>query len=300
MRQFDEIISLLSDDKASLASALLKTKVLLRRLGHPELEPWVSDELTGYPREGRVPDYRIVGTHLTGTVETVAQRRTGVTLPTMHLSTALRERLCTEHLGHSVAALEGFAAAKDGTVVSPVPPELYGTLSEAYSSGQITSARSVISSTQIAGVLTEIRSRLLDFLLNLQDTMGDVPEEDMKKAAEAINAREMFNHSIFGPNTTIVVGSHNQTTVSNVAKGDLAGLHKALAAEGVARDDLAALTDAIDKDGALPQQTRAFGPRVGAWIGGMVQKAATGAWQISIGAAGNLLATAIGAYYGNG
>lgn len=299
MRHFDEIISLLSDDKASLASALLKTKVLLRRLGHPEIEPWINDELTGYRADARVPDYRIVGARLTGTLENMARRQTGVGLATWHLPDHVRENLCTAHLGQSVVELESFATAQEGTLASPVPPELYGILGQAYSGGHVTSARSVIGTTQIAGVLTEIRSRLLDFLLNLQDTMGDVPESDMKKAAEGINARELFNNTVIGANATIIVGSHNQTTVCNVAKGDLAALQKVLADAGIARDDLAALDHAIGEDGDTPHQTRQLGPRVGAWIGTMVQKAATGAWQIGIGAGGNLLASAIALYYGH-
>ena len=47
---------------------------------------------------------------------------------------------------------------------------------------------------------------------------------------------------------------------------------------------------AIDKD--------KFGPRVSAWIGKMIGKAAEGSWQIGLGAAGNLLAQAIAKYYG--
>ncbi|AQH02716.1 hypothetical protein A9R05_27765 [Burkholderia sp. KK1] len=298
MRLFDEIVALLSDDKASLGSALLKTKVLVRRLGHPELDPWINSELTGYPNGVRVPEYRVVGARLTGTVENRAWRRTNVDLATMHLPDDLRETLCTAHMGQSVVELERFATAAEGTLASPVPPEICAILGQAYSGSHVTSAKSVIGTTQIAGVLTEIRSRLLDFILGLQDRLGDIPEEDMKKAAEGINAAEMFRNTVIGANATIIIGNHNHTTVTNVAKGDMRTLHQALADAGVSKADLEALDSAIGEDGETAQQTGRFGPRVAAWIGSMVQKAATGGWNVAIGAAGNLLATAIGHYYG--
>jgi AbiTii len=42
----DDIITILSDQNGSLESALLKTKILMRKLGHKELVGWVNAELT--------------------------------------------------------------------------------------------------------------------------------------------------------------------------------------------------------------------------------------------------------------
>ena len=53
MRLLEEIVNLLSDKGGSLTDALLKTKVLMHRIGHKELAGWVNDELNGYPRIGR-------------------------------------------------------------------------------------------------------------------------------------------------------------------------------------------------------------------------------------------------------
>ena len=47
MRLLDEIIELLSDRKGSLTDALLKTKVLMHKIGHQELAEWVNNELNG-------------------------------------------------------------------------------------------------------------------------------------------------------------------------------------------------------------------------------------------------------------
>jgi hypothetical protein len=56
----DEIISILADEKGTLNSALLKTKVLLHSLGKRELATWVTNELKGYPDVDSIPNYRVV------------------------------------------------------------------------------------------------------------------------------------------------------------------------------------------------------------------------------------------------
>ncbi len=48
MKLLNEIIDLLSDKAGSLTDAMLKTKVLMHRIGHKELAEWVSAELGGY------------------------------------------------------------------------------------------------------------------------------------------------------------------------------------------------------------------------------------------------------------
>jgi len=49
IKLIDEIIEILSSDSGKLSDALIKTKVLLHKIGHKELVPWVDSELKGYP-----------------------------------------------------------------------------------------------------------------------------------------------------------------------------------------------------------------------------------------------------------
>jgi hypothetical protein len=60
MQILDEIISLLSDDAASLQAALLKAQVLAHKLGDEELALWVGNELRSYPPESDIPPYRSI------------------------------------------------------------------------------------------------------------------------------------------------------------------------------------------------------------------------------------------------
>lgn len=78
---------------------------------------------------------------------------------------------------------------------------------------------------------------------------------------------------------------------------DLDGLIAHLGKQGVTEVELAELRTSIEAD-PEPTAPGNFGPRVSAWIGKMVGMAAAGVWGVSLGTAGNLLAAAIGNYYG--
>lgn len=299
MKLLDDIVDVLSDKTGSLTDAMLKTKVLMHKIGHKELAQWVNDELNGYGQDQPIPPYRVVGVRLAGNVQNQAWRQTNMTLPTMHLSGDLHKRLTVAELHQSVGALEQYAVATH-SLKSPVPPELYQTLSEPFENVWVTSAWTQIEATQIVGVLIEIRSRLLDFVLNLQDELGGVPESEMKEAAKGVNAGDMFNAAVFGDNTTIIVGHANTATITNTAgKGDFNALAETLKNAGVDDTDVAELKTAIEQDDtAVVVAEKQFGPRVKAWLTTMAGKAIDGAWSVGLAAGGKLLADALGAHYG--
>lgn len=60
MKIVDETIELLSSSNGILTDALIKTKVLLHKIGHKELVIWVNKELNGYNKNDELPSYRII------------------------------------------------------------------------------------------------------------------------------------------------------------------------------------------------------------------------------------------------
>ena len=46
----DEIIDNLSSETLNLSNALIKTKVLLYKMGEKDLEKWINNELNGYEK----------------------------------------------------------------------------------------------------------------------------------------------------------------------------------------------------------------------------------------------------------
>ncbi|CAN0620181.1 AbiTii domain-containing protein [Burkholderia multivorans] len=301
MQLLKDIVTLLSDKDGSLTDALLKTKVLMHRIGHKELAGWVNDELNGYLSSSAVPDYRTIPIRLYGNVSNIVWRHSGTPLPISHLPRDVRERFCVEKLRQSAQVLEQLSKS-NGSLSKLVTPEWYHMLAKGAIERSFSIDRAWVQfePTQIVSVLIEIRSRLLDFALNLQGELGDVADDNVTEAAKGIDAAGMFASAVFGDNTTVVIGSSNETTITNtVTKGDFTALANAFKAMGVSETDLAELQVAVENDDPNDvAETMQFGPKVKAWMGKMSVKAIDGAWGIGIGAAGNLLADALGRYYG--
>jgi hypothetical protein len=300
MKLLDEIIELLSDKNGSLTDALLKTKVLMHKIGHKELADWVNDELNGYPKEKQVPSYRIVHSQVMGNIQNMIAIHGSQPLPTGHLPEKIRKYLHEHEMRQSINVLEHFANEPKKHLTMPLGPEFYGPIGEAFEEGAwVQKAWIQMEPTQVMHGLTEVRSRLLDFVLGLQDKLGDVLEQDVKEAAKGIDAQGMFQNAVFGDNVTIQFGSHNVQKVQiNIKKGDFSTLAAELKRHGVEEDDIATLQGAIEQDkGAVELEQGKFGPAVKGWMSRMMDKAINTAWNVEIAVAGGLIVEALKAYY---
>lgn len=300
MKLLDELVTLLSDEKSSLPGALLKTKVLLYQIGQKELVEWVNKELNGYVDNDELPEYRIIHTKVVGTVVNIAYRYQNFDLPTMHLEEKWRRRFTQARLGQSLGSLERLQEGDGQSISFPVPVELTSLFTKALERGNhVESAICVANISQIDNIFTQVRSRLLDFVLQLKDEFGDLPEEEVKPGAPGTaNAANLFHSAVFGDGATIVVGNNNVQHVNSHNKtGDMDGLLEALRKFGVNEPELVRLQSAIAEDPQPTQQT-GLGPQVRAWISRQFERAASAAWNIELGIAGGLLTTALQNYYG--
>ena len=302
MNLLNEIIEALSSQSGSLTDALLKTKVLLHKIGHQELVEWVNNELSGYPDEDNIPEYRILPAQVLVNASNMAYQVTSHPIPLEHLTEEQRESLETARMHQSLAVLEKLVEKADGHLQASIPMEANGLLGRGLANGyKIQRAWCEIGQASVAQIFVQVRSRLLDFVLGLQDKLGaDVSEQEIRQRADSFDASSLFNNAIFGNNTTIVVGTHNKQQVTNIAvKGDFYVLAEELRQYGVGEPDITALKQAINADAGAPEIVeKKFGPAVRGWLQGMLSKAVDSSWQIELGIASSLLATALQNYYG--
>lgn len=157
-----------------------------------------------------------------------------------------------------------------------------------------------IEPLQVLEILTNIRSRLLDFALQLKDKIGNAEgDAEVRDAAKGIDAAGMFHNAVIGDNATFILGNNNTTAINNtVSKGSFESLGALLKQHGVQEQDISGLQTAIAADtGAVDVPNKRFGPAVKKWMGEMMQKAIDTSWAIELGIAGNLLTDALKAFY---
>ncbi len=200
MKLIHAIIDILSSDEGKLTDALFKTKVLLHKIEHKELAEWVNHELNGYPDKGTIPPYRTLSAQVLVNASNGGWQVNSHPIPLAHLKKDYRNSLENAEMKQSLAVLEKFTEKDSGSLRSPIPMEANGLLEQGLGNGyRISSAWCEIQFSRVVQILTQVRSRLLDFILELNEKFDGEPEEGaIKKFGKSIDAENLFNNAIFG------------------------------------------------------------------------------------------------------
>lgn len=293
-----EIIAILGSEKCDLVDALVKTRILASKLGNAQLAEWCRSELSGYPEGSEVPPYRHIQLILQGTVANGAYRYRNQPLPTSHLTKEQREHFTRSVVREGIRAVQTWT---DKDVAIHFPVDL-GHLFRSVIQGTyvVENLQGVPSIGAHAQILVEVRARLLEFALEVQPTLPS--DESLQgqmttEMEEKINS--MFQGAVFGDHTLIQIGDDNVAKVKHgVAVGDLATLLSQLRTSGLPEEDTQALSEAITADGTSATEAKQLGRHVKGWMATVLGKAATGAWEIGVAAAGTLVASALSNFYG--
>lgn len=296
----DDIINILSDSKGSLTDALLKTKVLLFQLGKKELITWVSSELTGYPEEGEVPPYRIVGGEVRGHIVSIAWQQANYKLPIMHLKDDAKKNVTEHKITMSIQSIEEAVKSfrtKGGGFRRNLPPEFGALIKEALNPGvEVNAAWCDLNMIEVENILAEVRSRLLDFTLELHAALGDnVPVKELPKKAEEIHADKIFHQTIYntGPGT-VVVGSSNIQV--NNQQGDIEGLLAQVAKLGYQEAELEELRLAVIEDNNKNETPTVTDGETGKWFTKALKKVGKGAVDLGVDVVTGVIVKALDHY----
>jgi hypothetical protein len=222
----DEIIGLLGDEKASLTEALLKTKILLRQIGKKELAEWVNNELNGYPDNSELPLYRVLLSQVMANVSNMAWRAEQQPIPIQHLDKEYLASLENCSFRQSLAVVEKNAFG-EGKFIRRIPMDAYHLFNKGLSNGfRAEGVWCETSKSDVLNILVQVRSRLLDFMLDLKDTVGPTTtESELKDKSKSIDANSLFANAIFGSgsNTTILIGHHSSIAATQtISAGEFA------------------------------------------------------------------------------
>src|SRR5690554_36605 len=292
MKLISDIINELMDYNAPISGALIKTKVLASRIGHAELSDWVKDELNGYGEGSTVPDYRHTAGMPTGNYINGNMQYRKATIPIGHLNDEEISILTNVVVRESVSAIEELVK-KNGLKIS------LGSQSATYLEQtirelgnpyfQILSIYLNIPASFLPNILSGVRTKLLDFMLEVENQFGTETEiEDLKSKKAAIT--NIMNTTInnTGDGVVIASGDNNKVTANiNVSKGSKTELENYLSENAIEDSDIQDLLTIIDEEPATAIDK--YSTKVNTWIIMMLNKAVNGTWEVGIGAAGALL-----------
>lgn len=304
MKLVDEAIEILSDANQPLANAFFKAQVIAHKLNNKDFAKWVKDEIQGYGDDGNIPGYRVSNLTPYGNVENGVKRYTNYKLPVGGMSEEMMEKFLVVRHTQSIAVIEEFSRKPDDLIVN-IDHRLYPYLRQGIEkSFGISSAWGRPPAGCFGQILNEARSRLLDFLLNLEHVLpGEEAGDDMNTISKVEGLSEMFKGAVFGDgaNISLAIGEGNQASHNSTQVGakNVDSLIRELKKYNVADADVADLQVAIKGDSSSGELTeRNFGPGVRAWLGNMISKAGTPAWEIPAQVGAGVLTSALTKFFG--
>ena len=296
MSLLDEIRSDLTNQSADLSNTLRKAKILANAIGLPEFRNWVDSELGGYSDRDKLPSYRIHAATSLGYFSGPFQSGfKNAVLPTYNLPDSVRAFAENLLFFDGVGALEA-QAGKAGQVKWPQEMVFLARDSIQMSGGLVlVDAHKPVPAYVIPGILDQVKNKLLDFILALEE--NNVTAEDLdNRTVETDVARNLFNINVYGDRNIVATGEQVTQQVTTVQQDNMESLLSCLRSLNIENDDLNELQNAIATEPTVSE--RIYGPKVKAWLGGMIAKATTGMWKIGLETGTKALTDALNGYYG--
>jgi AbiTii len=183
MSRFSQLIDQVSDEKThSLSAVLLKAKVLAHQLKSRTFRQWVNSEIDGYKGDTPdLPDYRIIRCNLQGHFVGLFQSQVrNVPLSTSILEPNMRGLLAYQPIVQGIRYIEDLLS-RDGPVAAGLDIQVIQYLrthGERMGDMILNHAEKVIPRQALSALLASVRSRLLEFLLELRDKYPELDDND--------------------------------------------------------------------------------------------------------------------------
>lgn len=251
MTLLDEIIDASTGESGSTANLLRKVRVAAHRLGASEISTWAQRELSGYPNDAELPDYRVQATSVLGIFAGPA--RSEIRHDLQRGSDEFLEWFSVE-IRQPLSELESFAGAESDAV-----REWPAWLVQKYERGGffrmnmhvLFSAHNVIPRQRIHGLIDTVKTRALDFALELQGEFPDAGSVDGPTVnSEPSLARTVNNitNNITGHGTNVAIGNEAVRQHSSVTVGDVAAFRSEAEALGLTVDAATEFVTAVETD----------------------------------------------------
>jgi hypothetical protein len=296
-----EIQATAVDGKSDLGVLLRKCKLLAARLDNEPLESWLLWESNGYPNDVEVPAYRAWALQLKGNFYgPFGSGITNAPIPLVCVPEEARKHYERYECRQSVASVE--AALKTESYAMQVSTGDLAVLlgRRVYQGQNCVQAWAEFEAGHLVELLNAVRNRILDFALaigKVDPKAGEDDGENITSPLKPSKITQIFKTTVYGGSATLVGSATDSSLAFNVVTNDFASVENTLRQSGLPEEDIAGLRVALAGD-AKPAAKDKLGPKVSAWMGKMVAKAAAGGWQIGVDVAGKVLLKAIAAYYG--
>ncbi len=289
----------LVDHNMSIASALLKLRLLAAKLGSDELTEWIKYEAEGYPQDADIPTYRVVPISFSGTFHgPFGSGVKNAPIPPLLIKKFAGEDWVTMKIRESAAAVENMANQKDGLHLdlANLMVVLQGKVYPDYSPAQIVG---YVSQTVLIGASNAIRTRLLEITIEIASKIPSAEGEELasiKREPEV--ARQIFYQTIHGSMTNIQSSGSDAIIEVTIYEKDRESLKNGLSKFGLSEEDSRELATLIAQHKPMDLKDSGLNAGVRKWLADRITKGLDAGLQGGITALTRIVQEAAMQYWG--
>ena len=206
MNLFDDIQKSVIEKGTDLAPILLKLRLLARRLGSDPLAGWVIQELEGYSADV-VPTYRFVKVAYRGTFSgPEGQVMNKAPIPPALVATVTGLEEARQKVTFGISSIEQLVQNKE-FVKLDMSNLIYLLEGEVYPGWSCIDINGFMSSSDLIGILDTVRRRILDFTIELEETIPNVRDVELHRGINfmdgvSVKANQIYQQTIFANTVT--------------------------------------------------------------------------------------------------
>lgn len=219
-----KLLTDLVNGSSSLETILLRLKVILTDLEDEKILDWIKGELEGY-KETPVPSYRTLRGIPTGTFIVNYQNQytnARVPLGSTFLTEELIETIITLEYTDSINTIQNLLNSENrNDLKKSIETELCHNISTQQL--QILGMTIDYSSNQIDGIVSVVKSKLVDIIMELEKTFDNIDALDISSQIEEnpkVTDQIIYNIQsiVFGDSTEVEIGDGNKIKGSKFGK----------------------------------------------------------------------------------
>ncbi len=299
-----EIQSALISDEPNLGSILLKLRLLAARLGSEILGDWVKHELSGYPSDVELPEYRVVKVAFKGTFS--GPFNSGIKnapIPSWIIEKHAGDKWTKNRVREGISAIDDLVKSSQesghiGLDCSNLILIMQGKIYEDYACNEI---RGSISRSCLVQIQNEVKSRALELTIELERSIPAATEIVLDPSNEnKIDKNEVskiINQTIYGNYTAISNTGDSAQIGVTALQGNPTELVNVLESSGISKESAIELAEIANSE--LPTSPEEpFGKKTKKWLLENLKKAEDGTWKVGISVATDVIKKALVGYYG--
>lgn len=166
--------------KISLETTLNRLKVILFSLSNDNINQWINNEINGYGEKDKLPDYRIITGIPIGSMMTFGGLHyTRRVIPLSNIDEKIKERMINKEVTEGIQVISDMVN-QDNKIGIPISLDVCDMIARLqFENVSIDSLSIEFSKNEFQNILTKVRSKCLDILLNLENEFGNLDNYDV-------------------------------------------------------------------------------------------------------------------------